>query len=72
MTTNSPSPATVTTTMTNGQVVTGTTFGVQALSQTASASGNSGNVGASFVSTRVTLGVFGGVAASVFGAMVML
>lgn len=65
-TTNTPEPATVTTTV-NGQVVTGTTFGIQAV-QTDSSSG----AVAVHVSTRGGLAVFGAIAAGVFGAMIAL
>lgn len=64
-TTNEPVPATVTTTV-NGQVLTGTTFGIQAVAT------DSGAVAASHVSTRGGLAVFGAVAFGVFGAMVAL
>ncbi|KPI42539.1 uncharacterized protein AB675_9680 [Cyphellophora attinorum] len=64
-TTDAPVPATVTTTI-NGQVVTGTTFGVQAAAQ------SSGNAGSTVVhvSTRIGLTTFGAIAVAVFGAMV--
>ena len=65
-TTNSPVPATVTTTV-NGQVVTGTTFGIQAVQ----ASGNAAPQ-AVHISTRGGLGMFAAVAVGVFGAMVAL
>lgn len=65
-TTNEPVPATVTTTV-NGQVVTGTTFGIQAV-QTDGSSG----AAAVHVSTSRGLAVFGVVAAGVFGAMITL
>lgn len=75
-TTNTPAPADITTTITTGgttQVVSGTTFGVQALATTAQGSGNAASpVGASFMSNRGSLTVFAAVAGSVFGAMVLL
>ena len=68
--------ATVTTTVTTGgstEVLVGTTFGVQALSQAAAASTAGDNAAsATFVSSRISLTVFSAVAGSVFALMVML
>ena len=71
-TTASPLPATVTTTFTTGgstQVVTGTTFGIQAVSQTGSASDNAAS---SSVHLPHGLPIFGAIAGGIFVAMLAL
>jgi hypothetical protein len=65
-TTDEPVPATVTTTV-NGQVVTGTTFGIQAVE-----SGSGAGSIAVHVSTARGIGAFAAVAAGIFGAMIAL
>jgi hypothetical protein len=71
-TTNAPVPATVTTTVTTGgstQVITGTTFGIQAVqAAAATTTSDSGNAAAS---TR-GLGACGALAAAIFAAMIAL
>lgn len=75
-TTATPEPATVTTTV-NGSVVTGTTFGIQALStdsQSGSSASGSAAAGstASLIDTTKVIAFSGVVAGSMFALMVTL